>query len=264
MFSMPRNFFSQLTRFATLAVVGFLVLPSWAWGQMFSYDVGGDRPIQSLSVGYTVIDFSFDGDGEPSPSFEFSQPLYSVVYTRPSFIISVGYGTQDPANPSVDDRQVRMLDLGLSTWGRIMLTGRSAGASRVFVPIVLHSNYRRVAPEGEEDSLTDSFNMTVLGLGAGLGYIGNLGGKVTLEARATPIIGLAIRSFGDTRGSSRLFDGDVQLHFGPLLNGFGLSLGYGFRAQAWNISASDLIPNSRNDLFDYKSLQHTFRVGVNW
>jgi len=248
-----------------LTVIMLLSLTSTAGAQMFSYNVGQQRPVQSLSVGYTFVDFSFAGDGTPTPSFEFSGPLISAVYTRPAFVISIGYGTQAPADPTQDKRDLRMLDLSLMTWGALSLyQSEEPGQSRFFLPIVIHSGYRRVAPEGEEDSLLESFNMTVLGLGTGLGFTGRLGNRILMEARATPIIGLAIRSFGDTRGVSRLIDTDVQFHFGPIYKRFGLSAGYAFKVQAWNISASDMIPSSRDDLFDYNSLQHTFRIGVNW
>lgn len=253
------------SRFFSFLIGCMAMLPPAASAQMFSYNVGQDRPVQSLSVGYTFVDFSFAGEGEPTPSFEFSEPFLSAVYTRPAFVISLGFGTQAPANPSEDNRDLRMLDLSLTTWGALtLLQSEEPGQSRIFLPIAIHSSYRRVAPKGEEDSLLESFNLTVLGLGTGLGYNGKIGKKAVLEARATPIIGLVIRSFGDTRGLSTLFEGDLQFHFGPWVKNLGFSIGYGLKAQSWNISASDLIPSSRDDLFDYNNLQHTFRVGVNW
>lgn len=250
-----------------LMLLGLLLLPApqAASAQMFTYGMREDGPTQSLSAAYTLIDFSYNGDAEPSALFAFSEPVYGVAYTRPNFHATFAYGTQPPAAGSLDAREMRLLDASLTTWGELnLMPGAVAEGGRLFVPIAIHSNYRRVSPEGSENSLADAFNVTVLGLGVGAGFEGRFGDRVVLEARALPVIGLALRQFNDSAGSARLLDTDVQLHLGRLIDRFGLSVGYGFRTQVWNVSASELLAEADEDFFDYRGRQHTFRVGVNW
>ena len=248
----------------TFFLLASLLLADTALAQQFSYGIGGPRAVQSLSFGYTVVDFRYDGDGSPRTSFAFSEPAYGAVYTRPNLQAAIAFGEQPAADTAFDGRPRRLVDASLTTWGEWLLGGTVGGPARVFVPIALHTDYRRVSQRGEESSLAESFNVTVLGLGAGLGFEGRFGERLTLEARATPIIGIAVRNFGDSAGNARLLDADVQLHAGQLAGRFGLSLGYGYRYQIWNGTSSTLLQDLAEDLFDYRGSQHVFRVGVNW
>lgn len=261
---MPSRLLPILLSAAGVGLLGLLPLHA-ARAQQFSY--GADdrpRPTQSVSFGYMLVDFTYHGEGDPSVSFAYTDPAYGVVYTRPNFQASLVTGEQAAAPGAGDTRPRRLLDASLTTWGEFLLHRERTGAARIFLPIALHSNYRRVAPEGEEDSLTEAFNVTVLGLGAGVGFDSAFGDRVTLEARALPIIGLAVRAFGDAAGSARLLDTDVQLHLGPLVGRFGLSVGYGFRTQVWSGTSSNLLQELEDDLFDYRGTHHLVRVGVNW
>lgn len=266
---------SSRTRGTLLAafLLATVLLPvTGAAAQMFSYNPDRPRAVQSASFTYSLVDFRYDGEGSPTPSFAFEGPLYGVAYTRPNFHVTLGYGIDERSEtPAVCDTppcapttvDLRMLDASITTWGEIRIAG-TPGRTRLFVPIALHTGYRRVAPEGLEDSLVDAFNITVLGIGTGLGGVAELGGGFLLEARATPIIGLALRAFGESAGSSHLFDGHVQLHAPSLIGRFGLSAGYGFRGQAWNVSASTLFPDTHDDLFDYSGSMHAASIGVSW
>jgi hypothetical protein len=227
-----------------------------AAAQMFSFDRERPRPVQSLSFGYTIVHFDFNGSGIPNPSFEFEGPIYGAVYTRPNMVATLGYGADD------SDRDLRLLDASITTWGEFRLADSRRG--RLYIPIELHTNYRRVAPEGEEDSLVDAFNITVLGLGTGLGYHLYIGDALVLDLRAMPIIGLALRAFGDSAGSSRLFDASAHLHRPRVAGRFGLSAGYGFRVQVWNVGASSLVPQGGDEIFDYAGRHHLLMLGISW
>lgn len=226
---------------------------------MFSY--GADRPesVQSLSFGYHMIDFSHDGSASPDATFDYTGPAYGALYTRPNVRASIAYGSDAEAS----DRDLRLLDAFIMTWGDLWLTSSGPGTG-LAVPIAIHTNYRRVAPEGSEDSLVDAFNVTVLGLGAGLSYAAGLGRTIRLDARALPGIGLALRTFGDSAGSSYLFDATVGAHAIHLIDRFGLSASYRFRTQVWNVGASEILGEQLDDLFDYSGTEHVLTLGINW
>ena len=234
--------------------------------QLFSYGTDQPRATQALSFGYALVDFEHNGDSTLTPSFDFSHPAFGAVYTRPSFFLSVAFGAGD--NATADDLQ--LVDVSLFTWGEFRLAGQGE-QHRLFLPVALHTQHRRVSQGGSLfDAPASAFNVTTIGLGAGLGYGGALGKRVQLETRAMPVIGLATRSFGDATGHSRIFDADAQLHLGPFVDRFGLTLGYTFRVQVWNLDASNLLDPSReeasglDDLFDYRGSQHVLRAGLNW
>lgn len=232
-----------------------------ATAQMFSFRGDRTRAAQAVSVGFYLIDFAFDGDEEPLFSFDFNDSAYGLVYSRPNLVVTFALGDQQADG---DQESLRLLDLSLTTWGEMLLAGQGDGQTRLFVPIVLFSNYRRVAPRGRNAEGLEAFNVTVLGLGVGLGLSRAFGEAALFEARAHPVFGLASSSFVDALGTARLLDADALLHLRRLFGRIGLSLGYGFRLQAWNVNASDLFPDVTDDLFDYKGSQHLFRVGLHW
>lgn len=238
-------------------VLIFAIRADPAQAQMFSYAVDRPQAVQSLSFIYQIIDFRYAGGGDPPIRFDFEAPAYGVLYTRPNLRAAVSYGRDSRAN----EPHVTLLQAAITTWGDLWLGARASGLS---VPIGIMSNYRRVVPEGSEDSLVDAFNVTVLGLGAGLSYAADLGDRLRLAVRAMPGIGLAVRAFGDSAGSSYLLDGAVDLHSIQIAGRFGISASYGYRVQVWNLAASDLLLEQTGDLLDYGGSEHTVGIGVNW
>lgn len=242
-----------------LPLLVIMLLPHDADAQMFTY--GGERPrsIQTLSFSYAIVDFDFDGEAHEDQTFEFAGAAFGAFYTRPNFTATIAYG------PKSEDsaRDLRLLDAAITTWGEFILTG-SPGSTRFFIPVALQSNFRRVAPRGSETSIIDAFNLTVLGLGVGVGYSADAVQSVRIEGRAIPIIGLALRAFGDSAGSSYLLDTDLRVHFMELADRFGLSAGYGYRFQVWNVDGSDVLLDRQKDLLDYSGGQHVLTIGVNW
>ena len=255
---MPRSAF-VVVMLSTAAVL--LAPGSTASAQQFPFR-SGVQAVQTLSVGYLLIDFEFDGDERPLFVFDFVEPAYGLVYSRPHFLVTFALGDQSADGEGREN--LRLLDLSLTTWGELRFRGMSTGRSRAYIPIVLFSNYRRVSPQGGEGTLLDAFNVTVFGLGLGLGLESVLGEKVVFEARANPGLGFATSSLTDAFGSAYLIDADAQLHLAQLFGAVGLSLGYSFRLQVWNVNSSNLFPDATDEFFDYKGRQHLFRVGVNW
>ena len=66
--------------------------------------------MQSLSPGYSLIDFEFDGDEAPLFLFDFDQPAYGFVYTRPHFLVTLAVGDQSADEEGRED--LRLVDVG--------------------------------------------------------------------------------------------------------------------------------------------------------
>ncbi len=258
----------MILRFAGVALLLMVGWSSQASAQLFSFDANQPRAVQSAMVGYYLIDFAYDGDEDDPPyTVNFNEPAYGIMYSRPNFLLTAGIGTQEAGMQdadivAADTVDLRLVDLSLSTWGELYVLPDLLDRTQLFIPIILHSDYRRVAPKGNDTSL-DAFNVTVLGIGAGVGF-GQSFGELVFEARAHPVIGITTSSFGDALGNARLFEADIQLHTGRIVGRLGLSLGYNFRVQRWNVNASDLFAEFTEELFDYSGQTHMFRVGLNW
>lgn len=229
--------------------------------QLFSASSDRFRSVQSLTVGYSDVSFAFDGATRPAFTFDFEDAAYGLVYTQPHLHASFARGTS-----RAQGRDLTLVDAVIATWGSIQLRPVSTSRRRVSVPVMLHTSFRRVATEQEQagDVLEDDFNVTVIGLGTGLGLQRQWGMWGALEARGTPVIGLAARALDDALGHAWIIDVDVQFHLLSLRGRYGLTVGYGFRDQTWNVRVSDLFPDVAKDLFDYRGRQHTLRAGLNW
>jgi hypothetical protein len=244
-----------------LLLASGLLLAAVVSAQPFSGDGAAGPTVQVLSASYYLIDFAYDGEERPPETYDYAAPAFGLTYARPNLLATLAFGNQE-AGAGVDGRQ--LLDVAFTTWGGFSpFAALAAGPTRLYVPVLLHSNYRRVSPEGSE-SILDDFSVALIGLGTGLGLAQRLGAEALVEARVNPIIGLASSSLADAFGHSRLLDVDAQLHLGALFGGAGLSAGYTFRLQHWNVNASDLLPDVTAGLLDYRGRLHLFRVGVNW
>jgi hypothetical protein len=210
------------------------------------------------------IDFHYDGDQSPPRLLNFDGPAFGAVFSGASLFASIAWGSQDADPTDTTTVDQRLLDFSLLTWGELYLTEEGPSAlHRFFIPITLYSNFRRVAPRSTGSPVGD-FSVTVLGLGAGVGFSSQLGPGVLFYLRATPVIGIAAQSFGDNTGYAKLIDSMAEVHIGRPEDRVGVSLGYGFRATIWDVGGSDLFVGVPDDLFDYRETMHTFSLGVNF
>lgn len=218
----------------------------------------------ALSIGLHAIDFEYNGDADPDFLFTFQNPAIGLVYTQSNLQASVALGYQD-GDGTEQTGDLRLIDVAFMTWGTWAPFSPDAEAAfRFFIPIALHSAYRRIDERNAEDGPENSFNVTVLGLGAGAGFSSRLGRQALLTMQAMPAAGVATRSFDSALGSSWLVNADAEVRLGPFVDRFGLVLGYRFRFQSWNVAASDIFGEQAGEFFDYRGLHHTLRIGVLW
>ncbi|HUF10230.1 MAG TPA: hypothetical protein VMO47_12985 [Rhodothermales bacterium] len=238
----------------------FLVLAEPAAAQMFSYG-GYDGPAtQALSVTTYLIDFRYDGDGDPLRRLDWDGMAYGVTFERRNIAVSIVFGNSESTTGAFTDN-LRMVDATLSVWGDVV---RSRGSTAsVGLPIVIHSGFRSVDGDLVSD-LDESFSYTVLGIGTGATFEAEASRSILIQAHAWPAIAMAFRSFEGFAGSSTLIEGDLRVHFMNLFGRYGLSAAYGYRWQKWNTNETGLTANDDGELFDYKSNQHMLRLGLNW
>ena len=243
------------------SLVLLLCFAQSALAQPFYFGNNRPRTTTAVTIGVTAIDFQFDGENAPARVLNFDSPAYGVTYSRSNIFGSIAFGRQNSSDSTTND--LSLVDFTLALWGEVFFSEAATSADqRIFVPIKLFSNYRRVQPSGMD--LLEEFNITTLGLGLGLGYYGAIGEHVLIELLSTPVLGYAVQSFGDASGFAQLWDNDLQLHFGSVFDKIGISIGYTLRLTRWNINTSGIFANLSDDLYDYKDTRQTFSIGINW
>ena len=217
---------------------------------------GGPEAHQSIAPAYIGVDFTFDGGELPESSFEFTEPVWGVVFTRPGLLLSAARGVQK----AQDDDDLTFIDALLLGYGAFRPFRSETRAFELLIPIGLSSGYRQVSRDSDT-AVIEAFEFTTLSIGTGVG-IAHVTDRTNLLIRAMPFYGLATRSIGNENGSTTTFDADVELGLGPFTDRFGVTLGYGFRWQKWNLEASAFFEGISNETFDYSGTMHTLRVGL--
>ncbi len=244
-----------------ILAVALLMLFDVSTAQPFFFGNENPRMLSAGMFGYSVLDFRFDGETAPVQPLSFDAPVYTLTYSKSNLFAAFSFGSQSAPDTTTYD--LSFLDFTGTLWGEVFFSEKATQAAhRVFLPIALYFNYRKVAPKGID--VLEEFNITTIGLGLGLGYYGAFSDRVLLEVRSTPVFGLAVRSFGDSAGTARLIDNDVQLHIGEMFNSVGVSLGYHFRIMVWDVKTSNIFGNISQDLFNYRENGQTFSIGLNW
>ena len=230
---------------------------------------GNENPRQTKAglIGYTSIDFKPDGMTQGIDTLfapiAFSGSALNLTYSRANALISFSWGQQPSTNDFPFD--VRLIDVHLQVWSELFFSEAAAeGDHRFFLPITLLSNYRDISPDGNIS--VQSFQTTSLGLGVGAGYYGQLSPNVLLEMRATPELAVGFQSLSGRSGWTRLFDGNVDLHIGPLINKLGITISYAFRATYWDVQRQQGglagLPDFSFEPLDFQEQRHTVSLVV--
>ena len=119
----------------------------------------------------------------------------------------------------------------------------------VLLPLMIASDYTRADNTGGDK---EAFNIGSIGFGAGLKYrIMSPGFEFALTA--AEVAHWSLEGFSTGSGFSPATLGEAQLVFREVFGLAGITLGYRFPYQTWNMS---------NDKYDYKSLSHGAFLGV--
>lgn len=242
-----------------LLALASLAAVSEARAQLFSYGRVAQQRATTVALAWQAVDFQPEGGKPDEEAPAFTGPAYGLLYLRGNLSASIAYGPENTGAGA----DARLLDFSVETWNRLFAI-RASETARLYIPLTLQSNYRRVTLKEEADAPFSSFQVTVLGLGAGLGGSAERGKNVAFEARAAPVLGVALRSFGGSAGLSWLVDAGVRLHIREAFGRLGLSAGYGFRIQAWRAGDADLLLEPDQTRLDHRGSRHRIAVGLNW
>lgn len=218
---------------------------------------------QSAGLSFSIPNFGPDspacldtgesGECLLSQDFEFSDPVIGLFYSREGLMVFIGRGTQNDS--AFGDME--LLETILHFSGTLKpFPGTEDADIQFVVPVALHSDYRRLSSDVSGGS-SDRFESTVIALGAGVG-VTRATGYTRFAAHVMPFFGLASTSFGLGSGTSSLLNADAELTFGPISGSIGITIGYAFRWQHWNLEEQFVTDE------DFTGKQHSIRIGVFW
>jgi hypothetical protein len=251
------------TAVCTLLVSAFLPAPTRAQ----SLDLRRPTPHPGLWAAVRWVDMSSEDAVAPIVPLDFSGTLLTVGATfiawRQQGELRVGYGRESAAEAGETDRS--LLEAELLFWPEIPLVDDRVSVGLRF-PLLF--SYRRlgVVDSPVED---DVLGIWRVGVGGGLGLGWRLAQRASLEARATPFLGMTVsrtqqdQFVPEVRG---IYDLGATLHLERVLGDrSGLSLGFVYRSQTLAAGGA-FFPDAPEDQdwFDFRSSETEVRFGVHW
>lgn len=208
-----------------------------------------DRPYEQMEsrfihAGYFQRDFKprYSNTAPDSLRMQYSRIMPTIGFRQGMVDVTFGYTR---FNIRGEDKTAIYAGVMVGTEFPITFSRGSA----VLVPIMLLSDYTRTDNTGSDRNF---FNIGALGFGAGLKYrVMTRGFEFHLYGAQSAQI--AFEGFGTGSGFSATSTAEALFVFRDVLVLDGITLGYRFRYQTWNMS---------NAIFDYKSLSHGAFLGV--
>ncbi|MBI5472390.1 MAG: hypothetical protein HY961_08610 [Ignavibacteriae bacterium] len=119
----------------------------------------------------------------------------------------------------------------------------------LLLPLMISSDYTRADNSGGD---REAFNIGSVGFGAGLKYR-IMSGAFEFALSASEVAHWSLEGFSTGSGFSPATLAEAQFVFREVAGLDGITLGYRFRYQSWNMN---------NDKYDYNSLSHGAYLGV--
>ncbi len=218
-------------------------------------------PDAAVSAGVAVVHFGPDDPEIPS-WFEVSGVAPTIAFTQPGMSVVLMRAT-DRAILDGAPSSLSLVDATVLVYNDLRLFGPPVrNGIEALVPIAITTTWRRI--EQTRDDVTLSlFEYQTLGLGTGIGAR-SIRRRWIAEARATPSIGLATRSFGGSVGFTWGIDAGLWVNTGPLVGPVGLSVGYGFSWKRWRVGGPEAVAVAGAGRFNYTGHEHAVRLGFSW
>lgn len=200
------------------------------------------RHTASLRIGW--IDHVYTGSALDHDPFDFRGMGIGLSYAGPQ-IRGAGIVARN------------FLDLSAMTWMLPDFARIDRGGTMVAVPVGLMTAWRRVSAR----NATAPYSVNAILIGTGGMLVHSLARRARIELRAMPLAGVTGSQIADAVGISWAADAELRLLVADVFSSFGLTVGYTFRYQFWNVNGSRVISDAVDELYDYAGTIHTFSVG---
>lgn len=228
------------------------LIPTLLFASMFAQDLLAqyyERPYEHMENRFIHVGF-FQRDFQPRSTNPFPDSL-TINYSRIMPTIGFRQGLVDITfgytRFFIRGQDKTSIFASVAVGNDLPITFSSTHA--FLIPLMISSDYTRADNTGGDK---ENFNLGSVGIGAGLKYrFMNRGLEFSLLAAEAAH--WSFEGFSTGSGFSAASIGEALFVFRDVLSLDGITLGYRFRYQTWNMN---------NAKFDYKSLSHGAFVGV--
>ena len=218
--------------------------------EVVAQEISSDGSQRIPGISFGVIRHSYVGMESSQGAFDFEGIGYGISYVGPQIRGSALYARSSGGS--------RLIDLS----AMVLLFPQFARVERsrtsIAMPLGALGAWRRTDPNSDADPLTT--NAILLGAGVTLSH--SFHSRFQAELRVMPFAGITGSEITDAVGFSWAIDSEARLDFEEVFSNLGLSVGYSFRYQLWNINGSGVFSEAVDELYDYAGLAHTMFLGV--
>ncbi|MCY3488473.1 MAG: hypothetical protein OXH34_08535 [Bacteroidetes bacterium] len=126
------------------------------------------------------------------------------------------------------------------------------------MPMGFLTAWRRTTAEKNVEPL----GATAILFGAGGELVHSFNERARVRLRAIPLVGITGSQIVDAVGLSWAVDAEARFFVAEVFSHLGLSIGYTFRYQLWNINGSRSFSDSVDEVYDYASQVHILSAGI--
>ena len=225
-----------MNRSPLLAVFITLVSPDVVAQEDF---FGSSMHSAGLSVG--IIDHRYTGDADVGGGISYQGPAFGLSYTGPQ-LRATGLFTRF-------DGKHTLINLSGIGWLLPSFTLKRLDNTIVAVPIGALAAWLRTS--GDDDTAPLGTQAILLGAGGVLEQ--QLGSRTVIKLRAMPLAGFTATELTDALGFSWAADAEARLEIDQFFSSLGLTIGYIFRYQVWNVNGSRVLSSLVDEAYDYTS-----------
>ncbi len=201
-----------------------------------------------LSIG--GIDHSYVGSGSRVGNYDYQGVGFGLSYIGRQMRASLLYGRSSEPRTFVDVSAIG--------WFALSFARKERKNTRLSAPMGLLVAWKRMTAEKNVAPL----GATAILFGAGGEMMHSLNPRARVRLRAIPLVGITGSEIADSMGFSWAVDAEAKVFIAEVFSQYGLTIGYAFRYQLWNINGSRAFSEGVDEAYDYANQMHIFSAGV--
>lgn len=228
-------------------VILFLMLISM---EVVAQNWTSERGTQGGGFSVGMIDHAYVGSDATGGGYEYQGIGLGLSYIGNQLRASLLFGRSSEPRTFLNVSAVGWL---APSFARIKRENTTLSA-----PIGFLTAWRRATAEKNVAPL----GATALLFGAGAELVHSMNDRARVQLRVMPFAGITGSQIADAVGFSWAADAEARLFVAEFFSRFGLTVGYAFRYQLWNINGSRAFSDGVDEVYDYTSQVHVLSAGI--
>lgn len=207
------------------------------------------RGVHGGEFGIAMIDHAYVGDEVTGGHYGYQGIGFGLSYTGSQIRTKVIFAHPEEGRTFFDVSALGWLSPSFSRIKR--------ENTAVSMPIGVLVAWRRVT--GGKNASPLGVHAILFGAGGELNH--SMSDRTSVGLRVIPLAGITGTQIADAVGLSWTLDAEVRLFVAEFFSSLGLTIGYAFRYQFWNVNGSRAFSDGIDEVYDYAGTVHTFSAG---